>query len=77
MTAAEISSYLTNWGNIKKPLALNKLSTILRKGGYTLKRTHSKKGFVVFLRQDIDNQRKIEAREAFDASDATDAYDIF
>ncbi|MCQ2312828.1 MAG: hypothetical protein MJZ84_05205 [Paludibacteraceae bacterium] len=77
MTAAEISSYLTNWGNIKKPLALNKLSTILRKSGYTLKRTHSKKGFVVFLRQDIDNQRKIEAKEAFDASDATDAYDIF
>ena len=76
MTTAEISAKLVDYGSIKKPLALNKLSTVLQRNGFTLKRTHTKKGFVVTLIQDTDNQRKVEAREAVDASDATDAYGV-
>ena len=65
MTAAEISAKLVDYGSIKKPLALNKLGTVLRKAGYTPRKAHGgRHGFVVYIRQDIDNQRKIEARDA-------------
>ena len=62
MSAAEISSLLVSYGNIRQPMALNKLSTVLQKAGFVARRTPSKRGFVVFQNQDINNQRKLDAR---------------
>ena len=79
MTTAEISAMLVSYGNIKKPLALNKLSTILRKSGYTPRMAHGgRHGFVVYIHQDLDQQRKADAREAKeDGVDGVDGVDIF
>lgn len=75
MSAAEISAQLVSYGNIKKPLALNKLSSVLQKAGFVARRTPTKRGFVVFVNRDIDNQRKLDARKANDDNDGND--DIF
>ena len=34
MTTAEISDKLVSWGNIKKPMPLNRLGMLLKKAGY-------------------------------------------
>ena len=73
MSAAEISSLLVSYGNIRHPLQLCKLSTILQRHGYTPKKSHGKRGFVVLQVLDVTEQRKIDARTAGDAGDAGDA----
>ncbi len=67
MTAAEISAKLVDYGSIKKPADIRKLGVILQRLGYCQRRVghHGTRGYVVFLKQDIDNQRKIQAREAY------------
>ena len=73
MSAAEISAKLVDYGSIKKPLALNKLSTVLRKCGFVDRRIHGgKRGFVLLVKQDLDNQRRLEARYAGDDGDDGD-----
>ena len=65
MSAAEISSLLVSYGNIRKPLQLQKLSTVLQRHGFTPRKTgKGKRGFVLFVKQDLDAQRKLDAREA-------------
>ncbi|MCQ2411321.1 MAG: hypothetical protein MJ053_07750, partial [Elusimicrobiaceae bacterium] len=65
MSAAEISSLLVSYGNIRKPLQLQKLSTILQKHGFVPRKIgKGKRGFVLYQLQDLDNQRKIDARNA-------------
>ena len=79
MTTAEISSLLVSYGNIRNPLALNKLSTIIRQKGYTPRIAHGGlHGFVVYVHKDIDQQRKAAAREASeDGVDGVDGVDVF
>ena len=75
MSAAEISSLLVSYGNIRKPLAINKLSTILQKSGFEPRRTKTKRGYVVFVIKDLDEQRRLEARAATKIGDTGDAGD--
>ena len=76
MSAAEISAKLIDYGSIKKPLAINKLGVVLKKQGYCQYRRGSKgtRGYVVYMMQDLDNQRKTAAREAISTED-TDSSD--
>lgn len=73
MTAAEISALLVSYGNIRHPLALNKLGCLLQKHGFVPRRTMQKRGYTVILNQDLDNQRKLDARAASDSSDSSDS----
>ena len=76
MSAAEISSLLVSYGNIRKPLALNKLSSVLQKAGFVARKLHAgKRGFVLLVKQDLDNQRRLEAREV--GGDGGDGGDVF
>ena len=79
MSAAEISAKLIDYGSIKKPLAINKLGVVLKKQGYCQYRRGSKgtRGYVVYMMQDLDNQRKTAAREAIptEETDSTDSSD--
>ena len=75
MSAAEISAMLVSYGNIRKPLAINKLSTLLQKSGFEPRRTNAKRGFVVYVIKDLDEQRKLDARTACKLSDTSDASD--
>ena len=83
MTAAEISAKLVDYGSIKKPADIRKLGVILQRLGYCQRRLGHKgtRGYVVYLTQDIDNQRKMKAREAVDedkkANSADNADNIF
>ena len=77
MTAAEISQRLIDFGSIRRPLPINKLGTVLRKLGYCPRRNgHNRtRGYVVYMIQDIDNQRKIAARDAEEAISHADSAD--
>lgn len=90
MTTAEISARLKDYGNITSPMNLSQLSRVIQSKGFPLRRTHDSKGFVVYINQDLDNQRRLAAREAVlesdyagpqteetNASGASDASDVF
>ncbi len=65
MSAAEISSLLVSYGNIRKPLDIRQVGAVLQKNGFVQRRLHGgKRGYVVLQIQDLNNKRKLEAREA-------------
>ena len=68
MSAAEISSLLVSYGNIKQPLALNKMGSLLQKTGYQQRRVNGKRGYTVYMITDVTDQRKLDARAAEDNS---------
>ena len=68
MSAAEISSLLVSYGNIRQPLPINKLGSLLQKAGYQQRRVNGKRGYTVCVVSDITNQRKLDARSAEDSS---------
>ena len=68
MSAAEISSLLVSYGNIKQPLALNKMGSLLQKNGYQQRRVNGKRGYTVYMITDVTDQRKLDARAAEDNS---------
>ena len=66
MTTAEISDKLVMWGNIKKPMPLNRLGMLLKKAGYTQKCLGGKvRGWLVRERglEEVNANRNINARE--------------
>lgn len=68
LTTAEISQRLHDWGSIPKPMALNVLGKVMQKQGFVPHKSNGKQGYVVYVNQDIDNQRKLDARSATDAT---------
>ena len=65
MTTAEISDKLVSWGNIKKPMPLNRLGMLLKKAGYTQKCLSGKtRGWLVRERglEEVNANRNINAR---------------
>ena len=65
MTTAEISDKLVTWGNIKKPMPLNRLGMLLKKAGYTQKCLSGKaRGWLVRERglEEVNANRNINAR---------------
>lgn len=73
LTVAEISAKLTTYGNIKKPMALNKLGAVLKKLGYVSKRAnkYSPRGYIV-LEKSADT---INAKRRMDALDPNNEND--
>ena len=65
MTTAEISAKLCDWGSIRNPKDTSSLGKLLQSMGYEPYRSGKLgRGYVVYVNQDIDNQRKAHAREA-------------
>ena len=67
LTVAEISAKLTTYGNIKKPIALNKLGAVLKKLGYVRKRIQhgGPRGYIVLEK----SAERINAKRRMDALD--------
>lgn len=68
LTTAEISQRLHDWGSIPKPMPLNVLGRVMQKQGYVPRKSNGKQGYVVYVNQDVDNQRRLDARSATDAT---------
>ena len=66
MSASEILAILRNYGNIPNPMPNNKFGRLLLSKGFIPKKSHGRQGYVLFLNQDIDAQRKLNARDAED-----------
>ncbi len=64
MSAAEISAMLVSYGNIRNPIQLQKLSSIMQKQGFVQRKSNGKRGFVVYQNQDLLTQKKSLARNA-------------
>ena len=66
MTTAEISDKLVTWGNIKKPMPLNRLGMLLKKAGYQNKMVGASRtrGWIVRERgmEEVNANRNIEGR---------------
>lgn len=67
MSASEILSLLVSYGNIRNPMQVSKFGRILQAKGYIWRKSHGRPGYVVIQNQDLNNQRKLDAREAVDA----------
>ncbi len=68
LTTAEISQRLHDWGSIPKPMALNQLGRVIQRLGFLPRKSNGKQGYVVYVNQDLDNQRKLDARSARDTT---------
>ena len=68
LTTAEISQRLHDWGSIPKPMALNVLGRVIQRMGYLPRKSNGKQGYVVYVNQDLDSQRKLDARSATDGT---------
>ena len=66
LATAEISQRLRDWGSIATPTPLSRLGKIIQKHGYIPRKSNGKQGYVVYVKQDIDNQHKLDARSATD-----------
>lgn len=66
MSASEISAILRNYGNISNPMSVSTLGNLLRMKGFVPKKSHGRQGYVLLVNQDIDTQRKRNARDAED-----------
>ena len=65
MTTAEISALLVSYGGIRIPMPISKLGAVLKKTGYVQRVLHGgKRGYVVIRNQDVENQRRLQARAA-------------
>ena len=65
MTTAEISAKLCDWGSIKHPMDVRSLGKLIQSMGFEPYRSGTLgRGYVVYINQDLDNQRKKQAREA-------------
>jgi len=62
----EISDKLVSWGNIKKPMPLNRLGMVLQQAGFQSKRIGKKgtRGWIVRERglEEVNANRNIEGR---------------
>lgn len=67
MSASEILALLISYGNIRNPMQVSKFGRILQAKGYIWRKSHGRPGYVVIQNQDLNNQRKLDAREAVDA----------
>ncbi len=66
MTTAEISERLITYGNIKKPMALSKLGTLLGRANFKSKRVGKERtsGWIVYeySQNEIESRRKLRAK---------------
>lgn len=72
MTTAEISAKLCDWGSIKHPMDVRSLGKLIQSMGFPQYRVGHKcvRGYVVYVNQDLDNQRKMQAREAVEINNS-------
>ena len=66
MTTAEISEHLVSYGNIKKPMSLSKLGTLLGRANFKSKRVGKERtsGWIVYeySQNEIESRRKLRAK---------------
>lgn len=66
LTTSEISQRLRDYGSIAFPMPINNLGRVLQRKGFIPRKSNGKQGYVVSAKQDLDSQRKLDARSATD-----------
>lgn len=66
LSASEISQRLRDYGSIAIPMPINNLGRVMQRMGFIPRKSNGRQGYVVYAKQDIDNQRKLAARSAVD-----------